>query len=230
MHEVGDVNIPAILFAIVVVCVFYHLIWRQVKASEARNIEVLKLQQLAAEEVALIERQAAEDFRLASEFQLSQQTTTSRRRGNFGGEDPRSSSLVELSGSTKPRPNHDSYSARITSESSSSWITSESSSAWVTGDHRESSLDPIITGGSSSGRITSLSPSVESGSVFHHQASFSGSGRISASRGICVVCSAPTIEPPLRYDYSRISMHFMFCINFRKKGIRVHLNSMPYEI
>mgnify|MGYP000075931823 CR=1 FL=1 len=156
MHEVGDVNIPAILFAIVVVCVFYHLIWRQVKASEARNIEVLKLQQLAAEEVALIERQAAEDFRLASEFQLSQQTTTSRRRGNFGGEDPRSSSLVELSGSTKPRPNHDSYSARITSESSSSWITSESSSAWVTGDHRESSLDPIITGGSSSGRITSL--------------------------------------------------------------------------
>ena len=201
MHEVGDVNIPAILFAIVVVCVFYHLIWRQVKASEARNIEVRKLQQLAAEEVALIEREAAEDFRLASEFQLSQQTTTSRRRANFGGEKPRSSSLAELSGSTQASPNHDSYSARITSESSSSWITNESSSswitnesssAWVTGDNSESSLDPVITGESSSGRISSLSPSVESGSVFHHQASFAGSGRISASRGICVVCSAPT--------------------------------------
>jgi hypothetical protein len=73
MHEVGDASIYAVLWSIfaVIVGAVYVLVRHQVKASEARYQQILKLQELASEEADWAERQAAEEFKIVKALKLS---------------------------------------------------------------------------------------------------------------------------------------------------------------
>ena len=85
MHEVGDVNISAVLWTIIVIVVgVYYFVQDQLRASEARSREILKLQRWAAEEAAYAERQAAEEFKIAKASKSSKKEVSKVvKGGNF---------------------------------------------------------------------------------------------------------------------------------------------------
>lgn len=62
MHEVYDVEIPGILWAIALVVAVSILLYNHTKAAAAHRLEILKLQKLAADEIAQAEQEEAEQF------------------------------------------------------------------------------------------------------------------------------------------------------------------------
>ncbi|MCO5550584.1 hypothetical protein L7F22_004072 [Adiantum nelumboides] len=62
MHEVYDVEIPGIVWAIALVVAVSILIYKYTKAADAHRLEILKLQKLAADEIARAEQEEAEEF------------------------------------------------------------------------------------------------------------------------------------------------------------------------
>ncbi|KAI5080451.1 hypothetical protein GOP47_0003634 [Adiantum capillus-veneris] len=62
MHEVYDVEIPGILWAVALVVAVSILIYNYTKAAAAHRLEILKLQKLAADEIAQAEQEEAEEF------------------------------------------------------------------------------------------------------------------------------------------------------------------------
>lgn len=62
MHEVYDVEIPAVLWTFALIVVVSILIFNYSKAAAGRRAEILKLQKLAADEIARAEQEEAEEY------------------------------------------------------------------------------------------------------------------------------------------------------------------------